>query len=287
MFVILGFIFVFLTVFGGFLMAANFEMGALGVFLHPQEYVIIGGAAIGSMVISNSLSMNKKIINGAMATIKGPRVNKQAYVDLLKLMYELFQFAKRDGLIALEQHVENPESSSIISKYPSFLANHHAVEFLCDTLKVVLSGGVPAHDLEELMDLDLETIHEEEHEPPAQLNLVADALPGLGIVAAVLGIIVTMGVIDQGAATVGAKVGGALVGTFMGVLLSYGFVGPLARNMDSIVKKEAKYLECIKASLLSFAKGAPAAVAIEYGRRAIDPESRPSFTETEEAVKKG
>lgn len=287
MFVIIGFVFVFVTVFGGFLWAAHFNPVAIGFFLHPYEYIIIGGATIGSMIISNSLALNKRIIASVLATLKGPKVSKKAYLELLALLYELFQFAKREGLIALEQHVENPESSSIISKYSTFLSNHHAVEFLCDTLKVVLSGGVPAHDLEELMDLDLENLKEEEHEPPAAINTVADALPGLGIVAAVLGIIVTMLSITAGPEVVGAKVGGALVGTFMGVLLSYGFIGPLARNVEAMVHKEGKYLESIKAALLSFAKGAPAAVAVEYGRRAIDPENRPGFSETEEAVKKG
>ncbi len=285
--VIIGTIVVFVCVFGGFLMASEFNTSAFAFFLHPQEYIIIVGAAVGSMLIANSSLMNKRIISGIMGTLKGPKVNKAAYLDLLKLLYELFQFAKREGLIALEQHVETPESSSIISKYPTFLANHHAVDFLCDTLKVVLSGGVPAHDLEELMDIDLETLHEDENAPPAALNVVGDAFPGLGIVAAVLGIIVTMRSISEGAETVGAKVGGALVGTFLGVLIAYGFVGPLARNMQAIVDKDGKYMACIKASLLSFAKGAPAAVAIEYGRRSIDPENRPSFKETEEAVKKG
>jgi len=287
MFVVIGFIIVFVCVFGGFLWAANFSPVAIGFFLHPYEYIIIGGASIGAMVIANPMSLNKRIVQGAIGTIKGAKVSKKAYLELLTLLYELFQYAKREGLIALEQHIENPEQSSILSKYPIFLSNHHAVNFLCDTLKVVLSGGVPAHNLEELMDLDLENIHQEEHQPPAQLNIVGDALPGLGIVAAVLGIIVTMMFITAGPEIVGAKVGGALVGTFMGVLLSYGFVGPLARNMEFIVQKEAKYLECIKSALLSFAKGAPASVAIEYGRRAIDPENRPGFSETEEAVKKG
>lgn len=287
MFVIVGIIVVFVCVFGGFLWAAHFNPDAIAFFLHPYEYIIIGGATIGSMLISNSLSLNKKIIAGALGTLKGSKVNKDTYLELLKLLYELFQFAKREGLIALEQHVENPESSSIISKYPIFLSNHHAVSFLCDTLKVVLSGGVPAHELEELMDIDLENIHQEEHEPPAALNTVSDALPGLGIVAAVLGIIVTMLAITEGAETVGKKVGGALVGTFMGVLLAYGLVGPIARNMGTNAEKEAKYLEAIKAALLSFAKSMPPAVAIEYGRRAIDPENRPSFKETEDAIKGG
>ncbi|GAB1370010.1 flagellar motor stator protein MotA [Candidatus Kapaibacterium sp.] len=285
MFVLVGFIVVFVCVFGGFIWAAHFDMRAVAFFLHPYEYIIIGGAAIGSMLISNPMHLNKEIISGIMGTLKGSKVSKEKYVELLKMLYELFQYAKREGLIALEQHVENPKDSSILSKYPSFLDNHHAVDFLCDTLKVVLSGGVPAHELEELMDIDLENLKAEGHHAPAALSTVSDALPGLGIVAAVLGIIVTMLSITEGAETVGAKVGGALVGTFMGVLLAYGFVGPLARNMEGLANNEAKYLESIKAALLAFSKSMPPAVAVEYGRRAIDPHHRPSFVETEEAIK--
>lgn len=279
--VIVGIIVVLVCVVGGFSMHGN-----PAVLLQWTEFIIIGGAAAGATLISNPVSLLKKIVAGALGTLKGPKVSKKAYIELMQLLYELFQFAKREGLIALEPHVENPESSSILSKYPTFLANHHGVEFLCDTLKVVLSGGVPAHDLEELMDLDIEAVHEEEEAPAAAVNSVADALPGLGIVAAVLGIIVTMGSVSEGAEVVGAKVAGALVGTFLGVLLAYGFIGPIAANMANIHKKEARYLISIKSALLAFAKGAPATVAVEYGRRAIDPENRPSFKETEEAIKR-
>ncbi len=283
MFVIIGVVVVFASLMIGFLMHG----GQVGTLMQINEFIIIGGAAIGSMLIANPLSVVKSIISGAIGTFKGPKVNKEAYLELLKLMYELFQFAKREGLIALESHVENPEESSIISKYPTFLANHHGVAFLCDTLKVVLSGGVPAHDLEELMDIDLEVMHEEEEAPPTAVATIADAFPGLGIVAAVLGIIITMGRISEGAESVGESVAAALVGTFFGVLMSYGIIGPIAKNMGVTAQKEGKYMMAIKAALLSFAKGAPAAVAIEYGRRAIDLENRPSFSETEEAMKKG
>ncbi|TAL69858.1 MAG: flagellar motor stator protein MotA [Bacteroidetes bacterium] len=281
MFVIVGIVIVFGALMAGYLMAG----GNIGVLMQISEFIIIGGAAVGSLVIANSMATIKKIIAGVLQTLKGPRVNKTAYVELLMLLYEIFQFAKREGLIALESHVENPESSSILSKYPTFLENEHGVEFLCDTLKVVLSGGVPAYDLEELMDIDLEAHHAEELVAPAALSTMADAFPGLGIVAAVLGVVITMQSISEGAETVGHHVAAALVGTFLGVLLSYGLVGPIARNMDNIVQKESRYMQAIKASLLSFAKGAPAAVAIEYGRRAIDPENRPSFKETEDAIK--
>ncbi len=281
MFVIVGILVVIICVLGGYSIHGDFA-----VLMQPVEFLIIGGAAIGGFLIANPLPVIKKVIAGLLGTLKGPKVSKKAYLELLQMLYELFQFAKREGLIALEPHAENPESSSIMSKYPSFLANHHAVEFLCDTLKIVLSGGVPAHDLEELMDLDLEAIHEEESLPPGAMQTMADSFPGLGIVAAVLGIIVTMGAINEGAASVGAKVAGALVGTFLGVLIAYGFVGPLASNMGFNSGKEHKYLASIKAALLSFAKGAPASVAVEYGRRTIDPTNRPSFKETEEAMKR-
>ena len=283
MFVIIGIVLVFASLLIGYTM----HNGQIGVLIQINEFIIIGGAAAGSLLIANPLSVVKAVISGMIGTLKGPKVNKEAYLELLKLLYELFQFAKREGLIALESHVETPEQSSIISKYPTFLENHHGVEFLCDTLKVVLSGGVPAHDLEELMDLDLEVLHEEEAMPPSAVSTVADAFPGLGIVAAVLGIIITMGHISDGAEAVGASVAAALVGTFFGVLMSYGVIGPVAKNMEINAHKEGKYLLAIKAALLSFAKGAPAAVAIEYGRRAIDLDNRPSFSETEEAVKKG
>jgi chemotaxis protein MotA len=282
MFVIIGIVVVIGSMLGGFMVSGGNPLS----LIVPGEFIVIIGVAFGSLIIANPLPVLKNIIAHVLATLKPPKVSKQTYLELLKMLYELFQFAKREGLIALEQHVENPESSSIISKYPSFLANHHAVDFLCDTLKVVLSGGVPAHDLEELMDMDLEALHQDEEIIPTALQTFADSFPGIGIVAAVLGIIVTMGSINEGAEAVGHHVAGALVGTFLGVLMSYGIVGPLASIVGKNIMKESKYLLSIKAALLSFAKGAPATVAIEYGRRAIDPEFRPTFKETEENLKR-
>ncbi len=283
MFVIIGLVVVVGSLMGGYIMAGGDPI----VLMQINEFIIIGGCAIGALMAANSMTTLKAVMAGVMKTLKGPAVNKDVYLELMQMLYELFQFAKREGLIALEPHIEDPESSTIMSKYPTFLANHHGVEFLSDTLKVVLSGGVPAHDLEELMDLDLEAHHEEEHMAPAALTTMADAFPALGIVAAVLGVVITMGSISDGPEAVGHHVAAALVGTFLGVLLSYGIVGPVAKNMEGIVAKESKYLVVIKSALLSFAKGAPATVAIEYGRRAIDPENRPTFDETEEAIKRG
>ncbi len=281
MFVIIGIVVVLGSIITGYTM----HHGNLAVLVQPTEFIIIVGAAVGSLLVANPLHLTIGVIKGALATLSGSKVKKESFIDVLKLMYELFQLAKKEGLIALEQHIENPSGSPIISKYPTFLANHHAVEFMCDTLKIVLNGGVPAHDLEDLMELDLETSHHEQSQLPAALNTVGDAFPGLGIVAAVLGVIITMGEIDQPPEVIGNSVAAALVGTFLGVLMSYGIIGPLAKNMEHMVAAEHRYMVCIKASILAFAKGAPSVVAIEYGRRAIESHDRPTFQETEEAVK--
>lgn len=281
MFVIIGTVVVLASLITGYLM----HHGQLAALAQINEFIIIVGAAIGSLIVANPMNELKRIIAGILGTLKGVQVSKEAYIELLKLMYELFQFAKKEGLIALEPHIENPESSSIMSKYPTFLANHHAVEFFTDTLKVVLSGGVPAHDLEELMEIDIDAHHKAEALPHQATAVLADAFPALGIVAAVLGVIITMQSISEGPEAVGGNVAAALVGTFLGVLLSYGIVGPIAKNMEYIFEKESIYLQCIKAALLSFAKGAPASIAIEYARRTIDPDNRPTFEEAEEAVK--
>jgi len=281
MFVIIGSIIVLASLLGGFIIAGGNPIS----LVHISEIIIIVGIGVGSVVIANPLHMIMKIIGEMLGLLKGPSVKKQDYLDMMMMLYELFQFAKREGLIALEPHIEAPETSQIISKYPSFLKNHHAVEFLTDTLKVILSGGIPAHDLEDLMDLDLDGHHEEEHNITSALTTLADAFPGVGIIAAVLGIIVTMGAINEGAEAIGEKVAAALTGTFLGILLSYGFLGPMVKNMEMIHSLNGKFLLSLKAALLSFAKGAPAAVAVEYARRAIDPHNRPSFAESEEAMK--
>lgn len=282
MFVIIGLVLVMGAMLGGYTMHG----GNLLVLFQPSEFIIIGGVAMGSLLIANPLHIVKGVFAGIMKTFKGPDVSKEAFLDLIQMLYETFQFAKKEGLIALEKHVEDPKSSSIFSKYPTFIANHHAEEFLCDTLKVLLSGGIPPQDLEELMDIDIEALHKEEHEVAHALNTVSDAFPAIGIVAAVLGVIITMGSVSEGAETVGAHVAAALVGTFLGVLLSYGIAGPLARNIGLMAESDGSYVNCIKVSLLAFSKGLPATMAVEYGRRVIEPQLRPSFEETEGALKR-
>jgi chemotaxis protein MotA len=267
---------------GGFVMVG----GNPGSLIQPNEYVVIVGCVIGSMIAGNPLPVFIGSIQSAIGALKGPAISKQGYIDVLRMLYEIFNFSKREGLIALEPHVENPESSSILSKYPAFIHNHHAVAFLCDTLKVLLSGGVAAHDLDDLMDADMEALHHHEHAPVAAMATASEAFPAVGIVAAVLGIIITMASINEGAEVVGHHVGSALVGTFTGVLLSYCIAGPLATIMGTYAAMDGKMILVIKASLLAYAKGSPPAVAIEFGRRVIDPSARPSFKETEEACKR-
>jgi chemotaxis protein MotA len=201
------------------------------------------------------------------------------------MLYQIFKAAQQSGVMALEAHFEAPESSSIVSKYPKFLARHHAVDFLADSIKVIIIGGIGAHDFETLMDEDLEVRHQGATKPAATLNKIADALPGLGIVAAVLGVVITMGAIDGPPAEIGHKVGAALVGTFLGILLSYGFTQPLASNLEQRMTQEAYYEQCIKAGVLAMYKGFPPAVSVEFARRVLPEELRPSFDETEKLCK--
>ncbi|MFN9301896.1 MAG: flagellar motor stator protein MotA [Candidatus Kapaibacterium sp.] len=282
MFVIIGIV----VVFGSIVVGYTMHHGDLAILWQLNEFIIIGGAALGSMLIANPMSVTIGVFKGVIGTLKGSKLNKGAYLELMQMLFELFNFAKREGVIALEPHIENPSSSSIFTKYPAFLGNHHATDFLCDTLKIVLGGGASPYDLEELMDIDLETAHKEELQVPAALATVSDAFPGLGIVAAVLGVIITMGIIDQPPAVIGHSVGAALVGTFFGVLMAYGVVGPIAKNMENAVHEAEHYMTAIKVALLSVAKGSPASVSVEFARRSIPPHIRPSFKETEEATKK-
>lgn len=277
MFVIIGTVIVFGALIVGFTMAG----GHLGVLIQPSEFVIIGGATIGALLISAPLSLIKKIMGAIPKTLSGAHHSKNDYLDLLKSFYDLFLVAQRDGLLALEKHIENPAESEILSTNKKLLKNDQASSFLCDTLKVMLSGGVPPHEIESLMDTEIETFEMESKPVPHMLTKTADSLPGLGIVAAVLGIIVTMGSIDKGAEYVGHHVAAALVGTFLGVLLSYGLVNPLATNVEHIVETEVRYLETIKAAVVAYAKGNPPIVAVEIARRTIFSDSRPSFNELE------
>jgi chemotaxis protein MotA len=278
---IVGAVVVLGAVIGGFLMAG----GHLAVLNQPNEFVVIGGAALGSMLIGFSPKAIKDLLKQLAGITKGGP-SKKDYIDVLVMLYELLNIARRDGLVALESHVEKPESSNVISKYPSFAKNHHALHFMADTLRMMISdAGVEAHDLDALLDADLATHHHEAGTPSKILSTVGDAMPGLGIVAAVLGIVITMGHIDGPPEEIGHHVGAALVGTFLGVLLSYGFMQPLSANLAAKVEADGAYFLAIKQVLLAFHKGSVPAIAVEFARRSIPSEARPGFGELEQACR--
>ncbi|MDP3283565.1 MAG: flagellar motor stator protein MotA [Desulfobacterales bacterium] len=281
MFVIIGIVVVLGSVLGGFML----EGGPILVLMQAVEFLIIGGAALGALLISAPASLLKKIAAKIIATLKGSAVSKKTYLDLLKLMFDIFQLSRKDGLIALETHIEKPDHSAIFTKYPEFLNNHHILNFMCDTFRLVVIGGVPAHDMEMLMDGDIETHHHEGTKPGMILQKIGDSMPGLGIVAAVLGIVITMQAIDGPPAEIGHKVAVALVGTFLGIFLSYGFIQPLATNIDMANEEESKVFETIKAGMIAFAKGLSPIGAVEFARRTIPGEYRPAFQEMEKHVK--
>ena len=277
MFIIIGALVVLVSLVVGFMMAG----GHLAVLFQPSEFITIGGAAIGSLLISASIDDLKNIIAAVPKAITHKQHSKEDNLSLLKTLYELFLVAQRDGLLAIEKHIENPEESEVLKQDEKLIHNTTAITFLCDTLKVMLSGGVPPHEVEALMDIEIQTYKTETHPTHALISKLGDAFPALGIVAAVLGIIVTMGSINDGAEAVGHHVAAALVGTFLGVLLSYGFVGPLATNIEHMIDGEIRYLETIKECVISYAKGNPPIVSVEVGRRTLNSNSRPTFSELE------
>lgn len=280
MLLIVGAIIVMGSVIGGYLMHGGEPL----VLNQPAEFVIIGGAAVGSLLIGTPPSVLKRLLT-QVETLFGSGTPKAEYGELLAMLYQVVKAAQQSGVMALETHVETPASSPIFSKYPKFLARHHAVDFMADSVKLIIIGGISPHDLESVMDQDLEVRHHEASKPSNTLNKVADALPGLGIVAAVLGVVVTMGAIDGPPAEIGHKVGAALVGTFLGILLSYGFTQPLASNLEQRINQEAYYEQCIRAGVLAMYKGFPPAVSVEFARRVLPEEVRPSFDETEKLCK--
>lgn len=276
-----GAITVLLCVFGAYMAHG----GHIQVVWQPSEMVIIFGAALGSMIIANPFPIVKMAFQKAAHAWFGKGPSKKEYIELLQMMFQIFQIFRKDGPQAVERHIEEPEKSEIFKQYPTFLKNHHAVDFLCDTMKITLSADLSQYDVDDLLNDDIKTIHEEEHLAQHAVNAVAEALPGLGIVAAVLGVVHTMGLLDQGTQVIGHSVGAALVGTFLGVLMCYGFVAPTANKMAADINAEGRYLLVIKAALVSLQRGAPPLVCVEYARRTIYPADRPSFTELDAATK--
>ena len=281
MFVILGILGVLGAVLAGFMM----EKGPLLVLMQPSEFVIIAGAAIGSTVAANPVRVLKKIVSGLMRTLAGSKMSKKIYLDTLKMMFTLFIKSRKDGLVAIESDIEEPDKSPLFTKYPAFLKDHHTRDFVCDTLRMAITGGATAFDLDQMMELDMEVHHAGESQPVAALTTTADSLPGMGIVAAVLGVVITMSALGGPPEVIGQKVAAALVGTFLGILLCYGMVGPLAANMGKIVEDEHAYYHVLRVVMLSFIKGISPILAVEKGRRAIPAHLRPSFQEMEKACR--
>ncbi len=279
----IGAVVVLLCVFGAFV--AN--GGRLHVVWQPLEFLIIGGAAVGGMIIANKGSTIKMIAALSKKAWFGKSPAKSDYLELLQMLFQLFQIFRKDGPQAVERHIEEPEKSEIFKQFPSFLKNHHAVDFLCDTMKITLSADLSQYDVDDLLNDDIKTIHEEEHAAQHALSNTSDSLPGLGIVAAVLGIVHTMGHLTEGTEKIGELIGAALIGTFMGILMCYGFLGPTAAKINQDIGAEGRYLSVIKAALVALQRGAPPLVCVEYARRTIFPNDRPTFAEVDSATKSG
>jgi chemotaxis protein MotA len=277
---IIGLVVVVAAVLGGFAMAD----GPFAVLWQPNELVVIGGSAFGALIISAPGKVMSRVKHafGMGFKIAVPKTND--YLDLLKLLYQIFTVVRREGVLALETHISQPEQSSILKNYPSVTSRHHPMVFLIDALKQLVDGCTP-DELAMLLDADMETLHEEEHQPINLIRGTGDALPGLGIVAAVLGIIITMGHLDAGPEVIGHHVGAALVGTFLGILMCYGVLGPISTSIEMQVMANTKYMQCIKDGVLAAARGAAPNLAVEFSRRAIFSDERPSSADLDAAIK--
>ncbi len=276
MFVLVGILAVFGAVVGGYLM----EHGNIKVLLQPAELLIIGGAAAGTIFIANPPSILKGILDGLKGVFGGTKFGKAFYQDVLKQMYAIMQKARKKGLTELEADVENPSKSELFSKW-----DHHLRDFVCDTLRMAMTGGPTPFELDQMMEVDMEVHHHYAHAPVNALNTVADSLPGLGIVAAVLGVVITMGALGGPPEEIGHKVAAALVGTFLGILLCYGLLGPMASKMGKAAEEEGHFYHAVQVALIAFLKGSSPQVAVEFGRRAVPGHVRPSFQELENACR--
>lgn len=279
---IAGFLVVIGSVLGGFMASG----GHIAALWHPFEIIIIGGAAFGAFMVANSGTVVKKTLAAGPAILFGHRFNKAYYLDVLGVLYEVLNKSRREGMMSIEADIEEPAESPIFSKYPAILKDKQMTEFICDYLRIMSTGNMAPHELEALFDVEISSLTEELLEPAHAATRVSDALPGFGIVAAVLGIVITMSILGEADNTeIGEKVGTALVGTFLGILAAYGFVGPFSSAMEHDAHEEANTYEAIKMTLVASAQGLPPALAVEFGRKSLLPGHRPSFMELEESVK--
>ena len=281
MIIAIGFIVVIVSVLGGFIMGG----GNVYALMHPNELVIIGGGAMGALVVMSPRKVLKDLVSGLITCLKGSPHSRESYDELLKLLYELFLLGRRNGMIALEEHVMEPQNSALFQKYPLFTRNHHAVEFLCGSLRPIIDGKIKPDQLRLLLDVELSRMEEDHHAPVNVLTKTGDAMPGFGIVAAVLGIVITMASITGAVDQIGKHVAAALVGTFLGILLAYGFINPLATNLEFIGAAELDYTRCIAACVTGFAGGMAPVTAVELGRRGLSDELRPTAEEMEQMFK--
>jgi chemotaxis protein MotA len=263
------------------------EHGKLLVLLQPAELVIIGGAALGTLFIANPLPTIIAIFKSILGILGGSKYNKACYLEQLKMLNDLFMHARKNGFVKLEADVDEPDKSRIFTKYPKFLKDRHAVQFVCDTLRMAITGGVAHFDVDQMMEADMDVHHHEKAEVVLALSTVGDALPGLGIVAAVLGVVITMGALGGPPEEIGHKVAAALAGTFLGILLCYGFVGPMASNITKINDAEHQYYNFPRVGVMAFIKGSAPITSVEFARRVIPAYARPGFSDMEKACKSG
>lgn len=278
-----GILMLFGTVFGGFFMSGG--ASAMGVFFHAGEYVTIIGAAISAIIVSTPMKYVKDIFVYGIKALSIKDMGKAEFMEGLQLMYELFQAQKKEGVQAIEAHIENPEQSKIFTKYPGIVKNHHACDFIADSMRTFISGGPTPYDMDDLLTFDIEAAHAEEHKIPSAIQNTADAFPAIGIVAAVLGVIITMSSIAAGPEVVGEKVAAALVGTFLGIFVGYGIVGPIAKRLEHHYDAEGRFYQMLKAGIVANCRGLPPQVSVEFARRSINPSDRPTFKELEELLK--
>ncbi len=277
MFAIIGMLVVLGAVIGGFMM----EHGPIRVLIQPSEVIIICGAALGTLLVANPLYTLKAVLGGVLEVIKGSTFSKKRYLSSLKMMYDIFNKIRREGPNSVEGDIEAPGESKFFADFPDFLKDHHARDFVCDTMRMVLMGGVEAFDVDQMMEADMDVHSHQAEQSVTALSSVADSLPGLGIVAAVLGVVMTMSALGGPPEEIGKKVAAALVGTFLGILMCYGFVGPVASNLAKLSHEEHEYLAVLRVTMIAFMKGISPLLAVEMGRRAVPAHLRPSFAEFE------
>jgi chemotaxis protein MotA len=281
MFVILGYLVVIGSVLGGYMLAG----GHLHSLMQPLELLMIGGGALGAFVVSNNQKTLKATIAALPGILKSSKFSKARYMELMALLYDILSKARKEGLMAIERDVESPAESPIFARYPTVSNDHHLVEFITDYLRMMVSGNLNAHEIESLMDCEIDTHHHETLVPSGAIQKMADGLPAFGIVAAVMGVVHTMGSVGKPPSELGMMIAHALVGTFLGILLAYGFVGPIATLMEQKADEATKELQCVKTALLASMQGYPPAIAVEFGRKVLYSTERPSFAELEQHVR--